>query len=341
MTMNADKTVTAAFFDDIDPLVNLTVIVNPSNGGTVTGTEIDCPDDCSGTYEQDTEVTLTANANTGLQFSAWDGCDSPNVNQCTMTMNADKTVTAAFFDDIDPLVNLTVIVNPSDGGTVTGTGIDCPDDCSGTYEQDTQVTLTVTENAGFQFAAWDGCDSPNGNQCTMPMNADKTVTATFFDDIDRGPHPVAIQSKLTVKKVKGAKAKTTYPGTITFNQTRENGGNFVVAVNGSSLTGNFSFMKKKEKIKKLELTFDQNGLDAIAAMLEEWIDNLVLKPGETLTNVACEAQGVQMKKWKFSSVYKIPQGKTKGKILGGKIEGFHNGIFKEKPLKWSFKIVLR
>jgi hypothetical protein len=43
----------------------------------------------------------------------------------------------------------------------------------------TSVTLTATAASGSTFAGWTNCDAPSGNQCTMTMNANKTVTATF------------------------------------------------------------------------------------------------------------------------------------------------------------------
>lgn len=47
-------------------------------------------------YESGTAVTLTAIATTGYAFSDWTGCDSASGSVCTMTMDADKTVTANF-----------------------------------------------------------------------------------------------------------------------------------------------------------------------------------------------------------------------------------------------------
>jgi hypothetical protein len=39
--------------------------------------------------------------------------------------------------------------------------------------------LTASAGAGSVFAGWTGCDAPSGNQCTMTMNGDKSVAATF------------------------------------------------------------------------------------------------------------------------------------------------------------------
>ncbi|MEM5803094.1 MAG: hypothetical protein QXO57_04030 [Candidatus Aenigmatarchaeota archaeon] len=78
-----------------------------------------------------------------------------------------------------PTYTLTVNKAGSGSGTVTGTGIDCGSDCSESFQQGAQVTLTATAASGSTFAGWQGCDSTNGNQCTVTMNSNKTVTATF------------------------------------------------------------------------------------------------------------------------------------------------------------------
>jgi len=158
--------------------LTLTVGVNPSGGGSVTGTGIDCPGDCSELYNSGTNVTLTANPSTGgFTFANWTGCDSPSGNVCNMTMNNNKSVTANF-TNISKTLN--VSIDPSGGGTVTGTGINCPGDCSESYGVGTNVTLTANPSSGgFAFANWTGCDSPSGNVCNMTMNNNKSVTASF------------------------------------------------------------------------------------------------------------------------------------------------------------------
>ncbi len=84
------------------------------------------------------------------------------------------------------VTTLTVTGAGTGTGTVTSTGINCTitagttsGDCSETVAHGTNITLTATASSGSTFAGWTNCDSPSGNQCTMTMNADKTVTATF------------------------------------------------------------------------------------------------------------------------------------------------------------------
>lgn len=73
---------------------------------------------------------------------------------------------------------LTVIKDDNGTGIVTSipAGIDCGDDCSETYNENTSITLTATADAGSAFIGWSGdCDTKG----QVAMNADKTCTATF------------------------------------------------------------------------------------------------------------------------------------------------------------------
>lgn len=96
-------------------------------------------------------------------------------------MNANRTATATF----DPKLVLTVAVSGS--GSVAGTGINCPADCSEVYDPGTVVTLTATAGSGSSFDGWSGCDTRSGDQCTMDMTTDKSVTASFDDPLILAP----------------------------------------------------------------------------------------------------------------------------------------------------------
>ncbi len=76
---------------------------------------------------------------------------------------------------------LTVAKAGTGSGTVTSSpsGINFGADCCEPYNSGTIVTLTATAAAGSSFTSWAGCDSTSGNQCTLTINANRTVTATF------------------------------------------------------------------------------------------------------------------------------------------------------------------
>jgi GH25 family lysozyme M1 (1,4-beta-N-acetylmuramidase) len=76
------------------------------------------------------------------------------------------------------IYTLTVNKTGTGNGTVTGPGINCGSDCQETYPSGTSVTLTATAASGSTFAGWSGACSGTGS-CTIIMNANKSVTATF------------------------------------------------------------------------------------------------------------------------------------------------------------------
>ena len=66
----------------------------------------------------------------------------------------------------------------SGAGTVGGSGISCPGNCSDSYGASTTIVLTAKPAAGSTFAGWSGACSGTGT-CTVAMSADRSVTAGF------------------------------------------------------------------------------------------------------------------------------------------------------------------
>lgn len=86
---------------------------------------------------------------------------------------------------VDPASTFVVKVSKSgDGeGTVTSDSlaIDCGDLCVGEFVADEKVVLTTRAEIGSVFAGWWG-DCTGKGQCTLDVNADKTVSAFFILD---------------------------------------------------------------------------------------------------------------------------------------------------------------
>ncbi len=84
--------------DDCDGQTNeglqyqLTTSVNPPGNGSLSGN--DCSAGC--TYDCLQEVVFNAVEDSGYPFNSWTGCDDPSGSLCTMTMDANKSVTAEF-----------------------------------------------------------------------------------------------------------------------------------------------------------------------------------------------------------------------------------------------------
>ena len=84
ITMDGDKSIEANF------VRQYTLTTVAGTGGTTD------PSPGSYTYDSGTQVTVTATANTGYQFSSWSGDASGMTNPITITMDEDKSITANF-----------------------------------------------------------------------------------------------------------------------------------------------------------------------------------------------------------------------------------------------------
>ncbi len=161
VTMDADKTVTANFV--ATPTFVLTTAVSPGGSGTIN------PAAGPHTYAEDSVVNVTASALSGYIFDHWSGACSGS-GACSVTMDADKTVTANFV--AAPTFVLTTAVSPSGGGTIN------PAAGPHTYAENSVVNVTASALSGYIFDYWSGACSGSGS-CSVTMNANKTVTANF------------------------------------------------------------------------------------------------------------------------------------------------------------------
>ena len=93
-------------------------------------------------------------------------------------MDGDKAVTATFALN---QYTLRVLKSGTGTGTVTSnpSGINCGNVCSKTYNQGTSVTLTPTPASGSTFGGWSGGGCSGTGSCSITINSDQTITATF------------------------------------------------------------------------------------------------------------------------------------------------------------------
>lgn len=161
--MNASKSVTANFGA---VKYTLNAVANPAAGGTVSLN----PAQPQGGYDPGTVVTLTALANANYSFNNWNGDLTGNTNPATITMNANKNITANLNDD-SRMYELRVIIKPVDSGIVD---LDPPNPIVGHI-----ITLTARPNVGWIFVNWTGDLTGNTSPATLTMDVNKNVTANF------------------------------------------------------------------------------------------------------------------------------------------------------------------
>lgn len=79
-------------------------------------------------------------------------------------------------------VNATLTVQVIGMGTVTSNpaGINCASStCSATFPEGSSVTLTAAPAMGFSFANWSAGCTPSGSTCSLLLNTNLTIVATF------------------------------------------------------------------------------------------------------------------------------------------------------------------
>jgi uncharacterized repeat protein (TIGR02543 family) len=143
----------------------LTRVSTPAAGGSISSS----PN--TTTYAAGTVVTLTATPAAGYVFTGWSGAASGTAASVTVTMDANKTVTANFQTAV--IYTLTTLATPTPGGWVARN----PNAVS--YPAGTVVTLTVNPNTGYIFTGWSGAASGTSTSVSITMDGNKTVTANF------------------------------------------------------------------------------------------------------------------------------------------------------------------
>ena len=180
LTISANTSVTATFTAAAPPPTStLTVDLAGTGSGSVTSSPsgISCGTQCSATYDNGTQVTLSATPVAGSTFTGWGGACTGTA-PCVVTVNTNTSVTATFSGTA---VTLSVTLAGNGSGTVTSSpaGINCGSTCSAPFNSGTQVTLTATPAQGSTFAGYSGGGCTSNPSCLLTLTANTQVTATF------------------------------------------------------------------------------------------------------------------------------------------------------------------
>jgi alpha-tubulin suppressor-like RCC1 family protein len=187
----------------------LTVVSTANGIVTSSPSGIDCGATCSAAFDPGTVVTLAAAPVGGSLFTGWNGCDAVSGTTCTITLTADRSISARF---ILPTLTVTKAGNGRGSVIPSVAGLNCgpaDDVCIATYTAGTALNLTATPAAGSRFDTWSGCDSTNAAVCSLTMNTSRSVVPAF-----------RLQFVLTVNKTGiGGGTVTSSPGGINCGST--------------------------------------------------------------------------------------------------------------------------
>ena len=161
IVMDKDYNLTATFRSTSIPTNNYTLTLTCDEGGTV-GKNPNYE-----YYEENTIVTIFANANEGYEFIQWSDGNTESVRSITITQ--DMVLHATFVEEQKEQFSLTITAD--EGGTVTT----IPN--QDTYDAGTIVAVIANANDGYEFVRWS--DGITDNVRSVTMTQDITLHATF------------------------------------------------------------------------------------------------------------------------------------------------------------------
>ena len=135
-------------------VVQYTLTVTASEGGSVSA---------GGTFDDGTEVVITASPIDGYRFTGWEGNSSTN-ESLTVTLSSNQTLNTLF--ELIPLNQYTLTVTATEqGGTVytdalvgeNGEPYELLNTVSTLFEG-TEISITATANEGYIFEGWEPID---------------------------------------------------------------------------------------------------------------------------------------------------------------------------------------
>ena len=129
---------------------------------------------CEGQYNKDTTLVLIATPSSYNHFASWGAgeCEVANANECTITMNAAKSVRADF---LPTMHKLTVIRSGPGSITSLPSGISCGEDqCQAEFQEGSTVTLIAHPDTHNRLAGWTGgvcAGEPSPSECEVEIGA--------------------------------------------------------------------------------------------------------------------------------------------------------------------------
>ena len=145
----------ATYTANFSPLGTVSTVANPTNGGSQTG---------AGQYLVGATCTVTAASSNHWLFLNWNG--SLTNNPWVFSVTSGTTVCTANYAAAS---TVTVVANPTNGGSVAG---------GGAFYVGSNATLSATATNGWMFFDWNDGNTNTPRSITVPP-ADSTYTATF------------------------------------------------------------------------------------------------------------------------------------------------------------------
>ena len=184
LALTANTTLTANFSQTAATYSTLSVALSGNGSGAVESTPegINCGKLCSASVITGSQISLTAFAESGSQFSGWTGaCAGQTTSTCTLTVNSAESATASFTLTSQSLSTLLVAVFGDGSVTSSPAGISCSSStCSANFTMGSQVALSAQPANGWSFAGWSGTGCRGKvTPCNLSLGGTSSVAALF------------------------------------------------------------------------------------------------------------------------------------------------------------------
>jgi hypothetical protein len=136
---------------------------------------IDCPAACGVLFDTGLQVRLTATPGSGSRFSGWTGGCTGTATTCTVTMDAAKSVQAAF---VPSTFVLALAVSGNGSVSAPAVALACTRRCSTAVDAETVVRVRAAPAKGWRFLRWSGACAGRGT-CSVRLSASRSVTVVF------------------------------------------------------------------------------------------------------------------------------------------------------------------
>jgi len=161
VTVTGPLTLTAVF-----AINTYNVSISAGQNGTVTVNGV--TGGYQATVPYNTQLTVSATANTGYNFNQWS--DGSSTASRTLTVTSDITLSASF-----QIQTFQVSITAGQNGSVSVNGT--PGNYSQTVNYGTVLTLEATPSTGYSFTAWS--DGNTSNPRTLTVTAPVSLTSAF------------------------------------------------------------------------------------------------------------------------------------------------------------------
>jgi hypothetical protein len=154
----------------------LTIATEGEGSGTIEcEVEEEPAEPCAAEYPEETEIAFVAEPDLGSEFSEWGGDCLGQAEECELTIDEAKLVTAVFELEEVPLEVATEGEGLGEIECEVGSG---PETCETEYPFGTEVTFLAEPEEGSEFVEWEG-DCSGSGACELTMDEEHSVTAVF------------------------------------------------------------------------------------------------------------------------------------------------------------------